>query len=59
VALLPASANKVVVIGVIAISTAPIALDTDGETAGLVIKVEVVTEGPVPAEFDAVTDAVY
>jgi hypothetical protein len=45
--------------GVIAVFTAPIALDTDGETAGLVIKVEVVTEGPVPAEFDAVTDAVY
>jgi hypothetical protein len=49
----------VVVIGVIPVFTAPSALDTDGETAGLVIKVEVVTEGPVPAEFVAVTDAVY
>jgi hypothetical protein len=59
VALLPASADKAVVIGVIEVFTAPVALDTDGAIAGLVIKVEVVTERPVPAEFVAVISAVY
>jgi hypothetical protein len=59
VAVLPASAERVVVIGVIAVFTAPIAVGTDGEIAGLVIKVDVVTELPVPAEFVAVTAAVY
>jgi hypothetical protein len=59
VAVLPASAARVVVIGVIAVFTAPIALATDVEIAGLVVKVDVVTELPVPAEFVAVTDAVY
>ena len=59
VALLPASAERFVVIGVIAVFTAPVAVATDGEIAGLVINVEVVTELPVPAEFVAVTDAVY
>jgi hypothetical protein len=39
--------------------TAPVALDTDGAIAGLVINIEVVIEEPVPAEFVAVTDAVY
>jgi hypothetical protein len=59
VAVLPASAERLVVIGVIAAFTAPIAVGTDGEIAGLVIKVDVVTELPVPAELVAVTDAVY
>jgi hypothetical protein len=59
VAVLPGSAARVVVIGVIAVFTAPIALATDVEIAGLVVKVDVVTELPVPAEFVAVTDAVY
>jgi hypothetical protein len=59
VAVLPASAERVVVTGVIAVSTAPIAVGTDGEIAGLVIKVDVVTELPVPAELVAVTTAVY
>ena len=59
VAVLPASAERLVVIGVIAAFTAPIAVDSDGAIAGLVIKVDVVTELPVPAEFVAVTDAVY
>jgi hypothetical protein len=36
-----------------------VAVDTDGAIAGLVVNVEVVTEGPVPAEFVAVTAAVY
>ena len=58
-AVLPASAARIVVIGVIAVFTAPIALATDVEIAGLVVKVDVVTELPVPAEFVAVTDAVY
>ena len=58
-AVLPGSAARVVVIGVIAVFTAPIALATDVEIAGLVVKVDVVTELPVPAEFVAVTDAVY
>jgi hypothetical protein len=59
VALLPASADKAVVIGVIAVFTAPVALDTDGAIAGLVIKVEVVSAEPVPAEFVAAIAAVY
>lgn len=59
VAVLPASAARLVVIGVIAVFTAPIALATDVEIAGLVVKVDVVTELPVPAEFVAVTDAEY
>jgi hypothetical protein len=59
VAVLPASADRVVVIGVIAVFTAPVAVDTDGAIAGLVIKVDVVTGLPVPAEFVAATDAVY
>jgi hypothetical protein len=59
VAVLPASAERVVVTGVIAVFTAPIAVGTDGEIAGLVIKVDVVTELPVPAELVAVTTAVY
>jgi hypothetical protein len=59
VAVLPASAARVVVIGVIAVFTAPITLATDVEIAELVVKVDVVTELPVPAEFVAVTDAVY
>jgi hypothetical protein len=59
VAALPASAASVVVIGVIAVFTAPIALATVVEIVGLVVKVEVVTELPVPAEFVAVTDAEY
>ena len=59
VAVLPTSAERVVVIGVIAVFTAPVAVATDGEIAGLVIKVDVVTELPVPAELVAVTDAVY
>jgi hypothetical protein len=59
VAELPASAERFVVIGVIAVFTAPVAVATDGEIAGLVINVEVVTELPVPAELVAVTDAVY
>jgi hypothetical protein len=54
VALLPASADKV-----IAVFTAPVALDTDGAIAGLVIKVEVVSAEPVPAEFVAAIAAVY
>jgi hypothetical protein len=58
-AVLPASADRVVVIGVIAVFTAPVAVDTDGAIAGLVIKVDVVIELPVPAEFVAATDAVY
>jgi hypothetical protein len=56
---LPASAPRLVVIGVIAVFTAPIALATDVVIVGLVVKVDVVTEPPVPAEFVAVTDAVY
>jgi hypothetical protein len=59
VAVLPASAARVVEIGVIAVFTAPITLATDVEIAELVVKVDVVTELPVPAEFVAVTDAVY
>ena len=59
VALLPVSADKAVVIGVIAAFTAPVALDTDGAIAGLVIKVEVVSAEPVPAEFVAAIAAVY
>ena len=59
VALLPASAERVVVIGVITVFTAPVVVVTEGAIAGLVIKVDVVTELPVPAEFVAVTDAVY
>ena len=59
VALLPASADKAVVIGVIAVFTAPVALDTDGAIAGLVIKVDVVSAEPVPAEFVAAIAAVY
>jgi hypothetical protein len=59
VALLPASADKVVEIGVIAVFTAPVVLDTDGAIAGLVIKVEVVSAEPVPAEFVAAIAAVY
>ena len=48
-----------VVIGVIAVFTAPVVLAVDGATVGFVINVEVATEGPVPAEFVAVTAAVY
>ena len=59
VALLPASAERVVVIGVITVFTAPVVVVTEGAIAGLVIKVDVVKELPVPAEFVAVTDAVY
>jgi hypothetical protein len=59
VAVLPASAESAVVIGVIAVFTAPVAVETDGVIAGLVMKVDVVTELPVPAEFVAVTAAVY
>jgi hypothetical protein len=59
VALLPSSANKDVVTGVIAVLTAPVVVAADGDIAGLVIKVEVVTEEPVPAAFTAETADVY
>lgn len=59
VALLPISANKDVVTGVIAVLTAPVVVADDGDIAGLVIKVEVVTEEPVPAAFTAETADVY
>jgi hypothetical protein len=59
VALLPASANKDVVIGVIGELTAPVVVAADGEIAGLVMKVEVITAEPIPAAFIAVTADVY
>ena len=46
-------------IGVIALFTEPVKVETEVLIAGLVIKVWVVTEGPVPAELVAVTEAVY
>lgn len=46
-------------IGVIALFTEPVADDTEVVMDGLVINVWVVTDGPVPAELVAVTDAVY
>lgn len=59
VAVLPASAERAVVMGVIAVFTAPIAVETEAAIAGFVTNVEVVTELPVPAELLAVTAAVY
>jgi hypothetical protein len=59
VALLPISANKDVVTGVIAALTAPVVVAADGAIAGLVIKVDVVTEEPVPAAFTAEIADVY
>jgi hypothetical protein len=58
-AVAPDSANKVVVIGVSAVFTAPVAVETDVLIAGFVIKVEVVVEEPVPAELVAVTTPLY
>jgi hypothetical protein len=55
----PASANKVVVISVSGVFTAPVADDTDVLSAGFVTNTEVVTDAPAPAALDAVTDAVY
>ena len=45
--------------GVIAVLTAPIVVVADGDIEGLVMKVEVVTEEPVPAAFMAETADVY
>jgi hypothetical protein len=55
----PASANKVVVISISGVFTAPVADDTDVLSAGFVTNTEVVTDAPAPAALDAVTDAVY
>lgn len=59
VAVDPASASNVVVIGVRAVLTAPVAEETDVVIAGFVMKVAVVVAAPGPAELDAVTDPVY
>lgn len=47
--MLPASASSVVEIGAIASLTRPVALVVDSESAGLVIKIDEVVVGPVPA----------
>ena len=59
VAVDPASATSVVMIGISAVFTAPVAVDTDVVIAGLVIKAEVVVVALVPAELVALTAAVY
>jgi hypothetical protein len=46
-------------IGVIGELTAPVVVAADGEIAGLVMKVEVITAEPVPAAFIADTADVY
>ena len=47
------------VIGVSDVFTAPVTEDTDVLKAGLVTKVDEVTDGLAPAAFVAVTDATY
>jgi hypothetical protein len=47
------------VIGVSAVFTAPVAVETDVLIAGFVIKVAVVVDEPVPAELVAVTTPLY
>lgn len=59
VAVDPASANSVVVIGVRDALTAPVADETEVVIAGFVMKVAVVVVAPEPAELVAATDPVY
>jgi hypothetical protein len=55
----PLSAARVVVTGVICELTLALTDEVDGVIAGFVVNVDVVVEGPVPAELVAVTTAVY
>lgn len=59
VAVAPDSAKSVVVIGVSATLTDPVADGADVLIAGLVINVAVEIEDPVPAELVAVTEPMY
>jgi hypothetical protein len=55
----PTSARTVAVIGVIVTPTASVAVVADVVSAGLVVNVEVVTDGPAPAALFATTVATY
>ena len=55
----PTSARTVAVIGVIATPTASVVVAEDAVKPGLVVKVDVVTDGPAPAALFATTVATY
>jgi hypothetical protein len=55
----PTSARTVAVIGVIATPTASVVVAEDAVKPGLVVNVDVVTDGPAPAALFATTVATY